>query len=141
MIMNDLSIIVRHMRVFAERSFAHLELGFPEQVVVMLLGSGGQMNQDQISKTLDVDKGAIAKTLLKLEEKQLITRTINPENRREKLISITPSAHEIVGTMHSNYAAWTESVYAGISDADIAQFKKTLSHIAQNSHDLIKGDN
>lgn len=141
MIMNDLSMIVRHMRVYAERSFAHLELGFPEQVILMLLGSGGQMNQDQISKLLDVDKGAIAKTLLKLEEKQLITRTINPENRREKLISATPSAREVMGMMHTSYAAWTESVYAGISEADIAQFKSTLSHMAQNSHDLIKGDN
>ena len=70
--MNDISIIVRHMRVFAERCMADEGLGFPEQLVIMCLAARKTSNQEQVASYLDIDKGAVAKTVAKLEAKGLV---------------------------------------------------------------------
>ena len=77
--MNDLSIIVRHMRVFAERCMADEGLGFPEQLVIMCLAARKTSNQEQVASYLDIDKGAVAKTVAKLEAKGLVDAQPNEE--------------------------------------------------------------
>ena len=82
MFMSDISIIVRRMRTQAEHAMGGLEVGFPEQLVLMFLHSHGPSNQEAIVSALGVDKGAIAKTIAKLEAKDLVTRQVNPRNKR-----------------------------------------------------------
>ena len=91
MFMNDISIIVRHMRVFAERRMAEEGLGFPEQLVIMCLAASGTSNQERIASFLDIDKGAVAKTVAKLEAKGLVDGRTNEDNRREKILSLSPA--------------------------------------------------
>ena len=136
--MNDLSIIVRQMRVFAERSFQKFSLGFPEQVVIMFLSAHDNVSQDEISKNFEIDKGAIAKTIQKLELKGLIIRHENSENKREKLVSLTNSAKEMLEQMNSMLNEWNTCVYDGISDLDRQKFETIAEIIATNSLKLTK---
>ena len=98
-IMNQLSIIVRFCHIFSERKLKEHEIGFPEQIVLMYVSRYKQINQEAIARYYAVDKGAIAKTVGKLEAKGYIERHPNPDNKRENLLSMTESGKKVIGTM------------------------------------------
>ncbi|MEG1496638.1 MAG: MarR family transcriptional regulator [Clostridiales bacterium] len=135
--MNELSMIVRQMRVFSERKLQNRNLGFPEQLVLMYLSQGRECNQEQIAQHLGIDKGAIAKTIGKLEAKGLIKRQENPENKREKRISITAQANAVLGEMSQILQEWNDNIYAGISSEDIKEMERIIGKMAKNSNKLI----
>ncbi len=132
MLMNNLSIIVRHSKVFCERRLHDSGVGFPEQVILMYLASNTAVNQDAIAQHFMLDKGAIAKTLRKLEDKSLIERHQNPENKRENLISIAPAGQNILGKMEAALNEWNQSFFEGISDEEIQQYRSITKKIADN---------
>ncbi len=130
--MRDVSLITRRMRIYAERSMAHRGLGFPEQVVIMHLAAHGRSNQEQVARQFGIDKGAIAKTVVKLEEKGLITRAVNPQNKREKLMELTPAADDVVADMKRALAGMAATMFSGMSPDEVARLTQALSHVAAN---------
>jgi len=138
MFMNDLSIVVRKACVYAERQFATEDLGFPELVIIMYLSDSGPSNQEQIAHFFEVDKGAISKTVGKLEGKGLVTRTVNPGNRREKQVSLEPRAIETVEKMRTVLADWEETALAGVPAESRAIAIDVLAKMAANSSDLVE---
>lgn len=132
MLMNNLSIIVRHSKVFCERRLHNSGVGFPEQVILMYLASNNGVNQDAIAQHFMLDKGAIAKTLRKLEDKGLIERHQNPENKRENLLSIAPAGQSILGEMGAALEEWNRFFFEGLSDKEIRQYRSITKKIADN---------
>lgn len=132
MLMNNLSIIVRHSKVFCEHRLHDYGVGFPEQVILMYLSSNNVVNQDAIAQYFMLDKGAIAKTLRKLEEKGLIKRLQNPENKRENLISIAQEGQNILGEMGKALNEWNQYFFEGLSDVEIRQYENITKKIADN---------
>lgn len=132
MLMNNLSIIVRHSKVFCEHRLRDFGVGFPEQVILMYLASNNGVNQDAIAQHFMLDKGAIAKTLRKLEEKGLIERHQNPENKRENLISIAPDGQSILGEMGKALTEWNQYFFEGLNVEDIRQYERITNIIADN---------
>lgn len=132
MLMNYLSIIVRHSKVFCERRLHEFEVGFPEQVILMYLSSNNEVNQDAIAQHFMLDKGAIAKTLRKLEEKDLIKRHQNPENKRENLITISLAGQGILAEMGAALNEWNQYFFEGLSDLEIRQYENITKKIADN---------
>lgn len=118
MFMNDISIISRQMRVFVERRMSEFNLGFPELRILMFLDGCESSNQEQIATHFKVDKGSIAKSVGKLEDKQLIARSVNPDNKREKVITLNAEGRKALGTMTELFGLWSAQVYDGIDDAD-----------------------
>lgn len=137
MFMSDLSMIVRQMRVYAERMLKGSGVGFPEQTVIMYLMSHGTSNQQQIADYLGIDQGAIAKTIGKLESKGLICRETNPDNKREKILTLAPAAAALREGLNSTYLEWSAAIFEGISDEQRAQFEQTVSKMAENSAALL----
>lgn len=132
MLMNNLSIIVRHSKVFCDRRLQDLGVGFPEQVILMFLSAKKGVNQDAIAQHFMLDKGAIAKTVKKLEEKELIERHQNPGNKRENLIAIAPQGQVILVEMEKALAEWNQVFFEGLNDEEIRQYEHMTDIIAAN---------
>lgn len=128
------------MRVFAERSLSDINLGFPEQVILMYLTNKDCASQEQIARYFEIDKGAIAKSIGKLEEKGMLTRQVDPDNKRKKLVFLTPKAREVIERMNSIYQDWDKSVCDGISLEEKSNLEKVVGIMAGNSIVMIKGD-
>lgn len=137
MIMADLSIIGRYSRTYFERRLSEINVGFTEQLILMHLYKCESINQESIAKHFMLDKGAIAKTLSKLEEKDFITRKDNPNNKREKLITITPKGQSIIGYMDEELQEWHNYLFKGLSTEDIKQFTTIVEKISANAVNAI----
>lgn len=132
MFMADISVIVRKMRTQAERNQAHLGIGFPEQLVLMHLKANGSMTQDDLATGIDIDKGAIAKTVAKLEEKGLVSREVNARNKRQKLVSLMPAADATLAAMGDAYTEFQAAMFDGLSPEQINTMVDALALVAQN---------
>lgn len=132
MFMSDISIIVRKMRTHAERSQAEAGVGFPEQLVLMYLKAHGASNQETIAAQLDIDKGAVTKTVAKLENKGLVTRQVNPKNKREKLVELEPSALPILESMMAGYKDFEAKMFAGLTEEQVSDLMTSLAQVARN---------
>ncbi len=138
MLMADASVIVRKMRVYADRCMNGGTIGFPERLILMFLKAHGSSNQESISEELQVDKGSIARTISKLEEKGLVSREINPNNKREKLVSLLPKAEDELDQMQDSYQQLEKAMFEGLTEEDIEKTSECLSRIAANLTKALK---
>lgn len=132
MFMSDISIIVRKMRTYAERAQAANGVGFPEQLVMMYLKAHGASNQETIAAQLEIDKGAVTKTVAKLEGKGLVSRHVNPKNKREKLVELDPSALPLLESMAESYKDFEAKLFAGLSEEQVSNLVASLAQVAKN---------
>jgi DNA-binding MarR family transcriptional regulator len=139
MFMTNLSIIFRYSRIFCERKLSEANIGYTEQTILMYLYDGNVVNQDTIAKYFMLDKGAIAKALNKLEEKKLITRTDNPNNKREKLVKITELGKCKFIFNNKEIDELHQFLFDGISEDELSQFNRTLQKITENAIKTIHG--
>lgn len=136
----SLATIVRYNYIFASRSFKELNLGNAEHAVLACLSRMEHANQDAIATCLDIDKGAVAKTLASLEKKQYVIRQENPDNRREKLVTVTPAGEAMNQRMVEMLKAWDDSLLIGLTSEEITQFEAISQKISINAKSFLKED-
>lgn len=130
--MDNLSVIVRYCRNFTEKRLKEFELTFGEQMILIFLSKNDNVNQDTISKRYMIDKGMVAKTLTKLEEKAFIVREQNPYNKRENIISLTEKGASIINNIKAVFDEWNEIICEEISQEEMDSFKKIIGKMAKN---------
>ena len=133
MLMKYFSIITRCGHAYAARSLQEYEISSAEHSIVTFLFDNKNVNQDTISKHFNLDKGTVAKTLTRLEQKGLISREVNPENHREKIISLTQTAVTKSSIMCEVLNDWDELLYDGISQEEIDLFTSIIKKMARNA--------
>lgn len=132
MLMNSLSIIMRHSRTFCERKLREYDIGFPEQVIMMYLSEHKNVSQEEIAKYFMIDKGAIAKSLSKLETKNYVIRKENPIDKRGKLILLSSKGEQILSHMGTILEEWNQYFFIGLSIDEIEQFDRLSKIMADN---------
>lgn len=131
-LIKNLSAITRRTRAFAEEGMRDFGLGFPEQLMLLYLAENGPCRQEDFSRYFKLDKGAIAKTAVKLEDKGYIIRTENKFNRREKIVELEPSAESVFAALSDSYEDWRRLAFKGISPKEQKQFEKIAARISDN---------
>lgn len=143
MVIHGLSVIVRYHRIFCERQLeqAGINLGYPEQSVLLMLSAFGRINQETIGRHLMVDKGSITKTIAKLDAKKLILRWENPDNKREKLLDLTEAGREMIAKINQAQADWDQAVFAGLTGAELDQLGKLTETMTRNAISILHREN
>lgn len=136
MFMKDISAMARYWYAYTHRSLMGIDLAGSEHAVIMFLSQQDCVNQDAISESLALDKGTIARTLTKLEEKKLVTRVVNECNRRENLVSLTPYGQSEVDDVMQVSRNWKTLVMQGVDPTQQELFITILEKITQNAKEL-----
>ena len=95
-------------------------------------------HQQDIAKRLNMNDGTIAKALRKLEDKNMIQRSPNPDNRRQNLISLTDTGLNIAEEFNNLDEKWEKDVFEGLTSDEIIDLKWDLHRITLNSIEKIK---
>lgn len=82
------------------------------------------INQEQIASNCNFNKGAVARSIKKLEERGLIKREIDANNRRQNKISLTPKGERILNLAQKKLDEWEEYVFD-----DIIVEKETIQNL------------
>ena len=90
------------------------------------------VTQDELSKALCIDPAATARALDQLEKKGFVTREVNPENRRQKLVSVTPLARDMKTEFYEVLNNASDALVIGLSGAEKKAALTLLDRIMAN---------
>ncbi len=138
MFVAQMSIIVRYCSIFFEQALADINIGLTEYHVLIYLSKNDTANQDTIAKYYKIDKGSIAKTMNKLEEKSLIIRTSNPNNKREKLVVLSGKGNSILDDMQKVIDDWYRNIFENLSEDEVASLSGILEKLSENAVNTVK---
>lgn len=122
---------------FSRRYFAaQMErLGLPPTAFPLIarLLRRDNVSQDELSEDFLVDKATTARTLAKLEEAGLITRTVDPRDRRIKRVQVTPAARALEPKIRAVAREWSERLLDGFTPEEREQALEYLERMAANA--------
>ena len=124
--------IEKCMRRYLNAAFGTCGLPFSEGIVLMAVENNRSFNQDNISALLGIDKFRIAKILSILENKGLIARETNAENKREKLMKLTPKGDKIFQKVSQAATGWQNICLDGFSNTESEEMEQMLDRFIFN---------
>jgi len=101
-------------------------------ILLHLLTQNQDIGQDQLVEQLDVSKPAISRTLASLENKGLITRWSDPDDKRAHRIQLSKKAMEIGPAVEYAYNLVFSLATQGISQDDLDHFMRLIGRISDN---------
>ena len=136
---HNLAVISRYSNLYAMRNLQKFEIGYAEYGVLMYLAANENTNQDTIAQHYSIDKGAIAKTMKKLESKNFVNRQTNKKNQREKLVTLTELGRAVIDEMFALQKEWNEILLQGITTEEIEIFTKLIDKLYVNAANYMNG--
>lgn len=97
-----------------------------------LFQGGDGVSQEDLAEKLHFDKGSAARSLAKLEAAGLVTRTVNPHNRRQLVITLTPQAEALRAPFLATLRELTETMVRGFSGDEREQALGFLDRMIGN---------
>lgn len=122
---------------FARRYFAvEMEkmdlppVAFP---LLMRLKHRDNVSQEDLVDEFLVDKGTVARTLANLEDAGLVTREVDPDDRRVKRVSVTDRGREVAGDLKAVARRWEGKLLEDFSEQEREQLLEFLARMKDNA--------
>ena len=100
--------------------------------VAELLHRQEPITQDELSKAISIDPAATARSLEQLEKKGMVTREVNPENRRQKLVTASSKAREQGDAFFAILRKASDTLVEGLTDDEKESALTLLDRIMAN---------
>ena len=135
-----MSTIHRHHSIYINRRLKDIGLTSGLYGILLCIYDDykSPKSQQDIAKRLNMNDGTIAKALRKLEDKNMIQRSPNPDNRRQNLISLTDTGLSIAEEFNNLDEKSEKDVFEGLTSDEIIDLKWDLHRITLNSIEKIK---
>ncbi len=117
----------RRMALFCRKRYG-LE---PNLVLILLAAGESHLQQGILAKSLGINKNAMVFLINNLEQRGLIKRVANPDNRRERLIECTVKGRAIAAEIKTNYPEIVRWGLYPLTDSQIEQFGILLAQIIE----------
>ena len=108
-----ISIISKGQTIFINRKLNEFGINSTQLYLLFELGHHNEMNQDKIASRCNINKGAAARSIRKLEEKGLVTRKIDDDNRRQNKVSLTEKGRKTLDASIQYLKTFEEEVFSG----------------------------
>lgn len=122
------------------RRIKHLDINRYYYPLTLIYMNNGKLSQKALSELLDKDKSAIVSIIDVLSEQGYVTRVVNPDDRREHLISATEKAEKDVPQIIAAFKDLNKDITKDISAEDMEIFNKVLRQMKINMQPFIKQD-
>jgi MarR family 2-MHQ and catechol resistance regulon transcriptional repressor len=127
----------RALNQIAERSIAETGLGLTDFAVLEALLHKGPLTIMEIHGKVPLALGSMTAAVDRLEKKALIIRTAAHDDRRAKLLKLTPEGRRVVEKAFSRHAAELESAMAVLNHSEKRELHgllKKLGLFAAGTH-------
>ncbi|MET0534183.1 MAG: MarR family transcriptional regulator [Steroidobacter sp.] len=120
-------IIERRIRVRLEEDFQTTLPRF--DVMAALEREPDGLTMSQLSAALLVSNGNVTGIVNRLIEELLVVRTVESGDRRIATVRLTRKGRETFQRMARSHEKWVDKMFAGVSDAQMAQLMKLLAGV------------
>lgn len=134
-----IAIIAKNQTLYLNRHLEDLNINASQLHFLFEISHQRQINQKKIAARCNIDKGAVARSVKKLEENGLVKRQIDDNNRRQNIISLTTKGEKTLEEAIKQLDEWEEYVLNEnlIRKEDL---QKSLKEIAVKSIEVNEGE-
>ncbi len=137
-LVHKLSLISKNGWRYTRNRLTHPGLTNAAYDICGIICQSGSTNQDNISKALRMDKSSVAKVVNKCVEDGLIERRVNPSNRREYILTLTPLGKESVDELIHLVEQWQQEALSVLKDEEKEQFLSMIQRVMNQSDIIIE---
>jgi DNA-binding MarR family transcriptional regulator len=98
-------------------------------VVLSALADEPMRTQAALARAIGADKTRIIGTLDELQERALIEREPDPDDRRVRLLRLTPAGRQLYASVRTGIRAVEEELLSGLTPADKRAFLRALQQL------------
>jgi DNA-binding MarR family transcriptional regulator len=128
-----ISIIYRHGKMHINEKIKQYGLSEGQAVYLMALYHHDGIQQEDLCKSINIDKGTTAKALKKLESSGYVSRQRDPSDRRAYSIYLTDKALALENDIKSIYMGWTDILANKMSDSQRETAIELLKIMSENA--------
>lgn len=104
-----------------------LGIGYSQFKILMTLDWKPNIQQKEIATELGQTEASISRQIVLLVSKNLITSVINPRNRREHVVQLSPKGLRTIQTAFEILNDYHAPMFKLLNEKQIAQFAQTMN--------------
>ncbi|MHA6758307.1 MarR family winged helix-turn-helix transcriptional regulator [Streptacidiphilus sp. PAMC 29251] len=124
--------LARAHRVAAARLLQRVGLFPGQELLLMRLWDHDHQSQRDLAAALKLDASTVTRTLQRLEQQGLITRSPSPTDGRSMIVSLTPQGTELRPQVEQLWAELEALTTAGLSDRQRGDAVRLLRRLEKN---------
>ena len=101
-------------------------------ILFVIENAGGTLAQKNIEKILDVSHPTVTGLIARLQEKGFVECGADPDDRRNKIVTMTQKAYSLAQLLRDNRRKAEEALLAGLSEEETEQLGQTLIRLYTN---------
>lgn len=117
------------LRRHAERHIHSLGIGFSDFAVLEVLLHKGPTPVNEIGSLVRLTSGSITAAVDRLELKGLVERRNDPEDRRARVVHLTPEGRKLISCAFADHEAAMERAACGLTPAERRQAAALLKKL------------
>ena len=135
-----LYMIGKGYSVYVNRNLEEFGINTTQLHLLFEIAHESNINQEMIATRCNINKGAVARSIRKLEERGLVKREIDENNRRQNRLSLTKDSEDILIKACGVLRDWEDSVILDDGYIKKELLQKVLKEIAVKTIELNEGE-
>jgi len=131
-----MAVITKNYYGALSKRIEYLGINRHFNILVLIDAAKEKCTQQYLSDMLDCNKVLMVKKLDYLVEKKMITREMNANDRRERIINLTAKGKRIVPQIQKEIAEMNDIALKGFTKKDLDLFKFFLNSTERNLKNL-----
>src|SRR5246127_1457327 len=109
--------------------------------ILEVLLNKGPLPVNTIGPKVNLTPGSISTAVDRLVERDLVSRVESPEDRRVRVVSLTPKGKELIAPIFRKHVVEIKRVFADASPKELRALEVTLKKIGKRAENLRSGVN
>ena len=132
-------LMMKAMQAITRYALANFEesgLGLSDFAVLEALLHKGPLPVNVIGPKVNLTPGSISVAVDRLVAKGLVSRAESSQDRRVRIVTLTPRGKSVIIPVFRAHAATMEKVFSGLSRDEMRQFEQQLKRIGKQAESL-----
>ncbi len=137
--MRQINITSRCAMRYRERELADTGLAGCQTPYLSLLYRQPGITQEEMARSLNVNKSSVTRQIAALEEKGYVRRESDPADKRSLLVYPTEKALDLKERLYGCYRAWSAYLTQDFTEEEQAELSRLMARIAERAERYVKG--
>ena len=128
------------MRQHADRHIRSLGIGFSDFLALEVLLHKGPTPVNEIGRMVQLTSGSITTAVDRLERKGMVERRNDPEDRRARVVHLTPAGRKLITCAFADHERAMERAAAGLTPEEREQAVVLLKKLGLRAAELYRAE-
>jgi len=122
----------------ADAYHAQFRLRVPEWRLICVLAEFGAMSQQALCSRTQMDKVTVSRAAIALHDRQIVTRTPNPDDQRSHLLDLSEAGWSLYRQIAPQALDFERRIFASLSEGEQASLRRMLERVERAAADIAR---